>query len=249
MPIYLSCFVIIFQLGRLTLWGQVTYISTSKRGHHCFRYWAVVSLVQSHYPKQCWLISHWLSGKKIKKLLMLYEWQYSWSQETRFPWNASNRNHRNQWLVNEGETDGVFSLMSDVLILSVPCISDHQLKRISSVYTILKITQFSIIWSINLYYTIAFLWIHGHRIMQRLHFGDIKHIKIRNVPNYFNCRGQCPHTFQIHEWQHNISDPRKVTNVPIFFQLHGSSVPISPKPWQNTVDTLVFIYIFPWTFE
>ena len=172
---------------------------------------------------------------------MLYEWQYIWSQEMRFPWNASNRNHRNQWLVNEGETDGVFSSMSDVLMLSVPCISDNQLKRMSSVYTILKITQFSIIWSINFYYTIAFIWIHGHRIMQRLRFGDIKHIEIRNVPNYFDCRGQCPHTFQIHEWQHNISDPRKVTNVPIFFHLHGSSVPISPKPWQNTVDTLVFI--------
>ena len=38
----------------------------------------------------------------------------------------------------------------------------------------------------------------------------------RNAPNYFGCRGPCPLRFEIHEWQYSISDPRKVTNVPIF---------------------------------
>ena len=37
--------------------------------------------------------------------------------------------------------------------------------------------------------------------------------------------GQCPHIFEIHEWQYNRSDPRKVTNVPIFFNGMGHLSP------------------------
>ena len=41
----------------------------------------------------------------------------------------------------------------------------------------------------------------------------------------FGCGGQCPHIFEIHEWQYNRSDPRKITNVPIFFNGMGHLSP------------------------
>ena len=47
--------------------------------------------------------------------------------------------------------------------------------------------------------------------------GTFSTLKSGMSPNYFGCRGPCPHKFEIHKWQYNISDPRKVTNVPTFF--------------------------------
>ena len=43
------------------------------------------------------------------------------------------------------------------------------------------------------------------------------------------------HIFEIHEWQNNRSDPRKVTNVPIFFNGMGHLSPFL----QSLVRTLV----------
>ena len=66
------------------------------------------------------------------------------------------------------------------------------------------------------------------------------HLAIRNVPNYFGCRGQCPHIFEIHEWQYTQQKwPQKSYQCPNIFQWYGSSVPISPKPWQNTVGITI----------
>ena len=55
--------------------------------------------------------------------------------------------------------------------------------------------------------------------------GTFSTLKSGMSPIILAVRGQCPHIFEIREWQYNRSDPRKVTNVPIIFNGMGHLSP------------------------